>query len=84
MEEKFKIMKKLYLARLSTLTEYLCIIKEILHKLSGVFRTYYIDSKSSLVIMVISKLRNLQISLILSSQRKRHIISSVNHKLVVS
>ena len=84
MEEKFKIMKKLYLARLSTLIEYLCIIKEILDKLSGVFRTYYIDSKSSLVIMVISKLRNLQISLILSSQRKRHIISSVNHKLVVS
>ena len=84
MEEKFKIMKKLYLARLSTLIEYLCIIKEILDKLSGVFRTYDIDSKSSLVIMVISKLRNLQISLILSSQRKRHIISSVNHKLVVS
>ena len=84
MEEKFKIMKKLYLARLSTLIEYLCIIKEILDKLSGVFRTYYIDSKSSLVIMVISKLKNLQISLILSSQRKRHIISSVNHKLVVS
>ena len=84
MEEKFKIMKKLYLARLSTLIEYLCIIKEILDKLSGVFRTYYIDSKSSVVIMVISKLRNLQISLILSSQRKRHIISSVNHKLVVS